>query len=102
MSVRIRQLEDALQIAHLRSSTGTHPLLEDHLLEIKHGIDSLHHREDERHEEDGDQDEVLANLGMLKISEGGVTRFLGVSGGSEVRFFTSFSSISFIYICLRA
>ena len=38
MSVRIRQLEDALQIAHARTNSETHPLLEDHLLEIKHGI----------------------------------------------------------------
>lgn len=85
MSVRIRQLEDALQIAHARTNSETHPLLEDHLLEIKHGIGNPHSHEDERQDDDADDDEVIANLGTLRISEGGTSRFLGLSGGSEVR-----------------
>lgn len=74
MSRRIRQLEDALQIAQL---SLTHPLLSEELLAIKGGVEIV-----EDVSEENSNVETLPSIGSLTISERG-ERFLGRTG-SEV------------------
>lgn len=77
MSRRIRQLEDALQIAQLSLSAIPHPLLSEELLAIKGGIEIV-----EDVSQQVSSGETLPNIGTLIISERG-ERFLGRTG-SEV------------------
>jgi len=84
LSGRIRQLEDALSVLHSKHSSEPHPLLQEDLIHV-----------DER---DGDTDagseeamdrllqpgEALDAFGTLSISEHGISRFFGPTGGSEV------------------
>lgn len=82
MCERIRQLEDALAILQATTTSDPHPLLREELLAVKKGIEvTVHNSEDE------DPDMTVADgLGTLSISEKGVSRFIGRSGGLEVSF----------------
>ena len=87
MCERIRQLEDALAISQATTTSEPHPLLREELLAIKKGIEVAAHDP-----EDEDPDlTVTDGLGTLSISEKGVSRFIGRSGGLEVSASPSFS-----------
>ena len=79
MSQRIRQLEDALEISHASNSTSHHPLLREELLAIKRGVAPSAPAPSEN---EAEFDYVEA-LGMMSISDRGVSRFIGSSGGGE-------------------
>lgn len=86
MSERIRQLEDALGNLQGQHATEPHPLLREDLL-------GVHTKDDELlvpPEEVGTLShppEVLDTFGTLSITDHGVSRFFGPTGGSEVGFF---------------
>ena len=79
MSKRIRQLEDALHIAHssMTPNGHPHPLLTDELLSIKTGVDLP-----EEEEPVDEVPELAISLGTLAISHGGKSLFVG-NVGSE-------------------
>lgn len=110
MSQRIRQLEDALRIAHGASGCQPHPMLEKQLLEIKACADIIRDEsEDETDDDIHDTSEVplndeahsaanLSNLmGSIVISGEKDAQFLGYAYG-EVRFFSYFGSYYIIHI----
>ena len=87
MSQRIRQLEDALEISHTANSSNPHPLLREELLAIKRCVTAPEPATKEPSPaavaEAADGDYVEA-MGTMTISDrGGVSRFIGGSGGSE-------------------
>ncbi|KAH8111005.1 fungal-specific transcription factor domain-containing protein [Phellopilus nigrolimitatus] len=82
MSQRIRQLEDALEISHSTNSSSSHPLLREELLAIKRGIGPPVPPVLETEPEGLDGDTVEA-MGTMSISERGVSRFIGRTGGGE-------------------
>lgn len=84
MSRRIRQLEDALQIAQLSLTATPHPLLSEELLAIKGGVEIVEDVTDEI-----SSGETLPSIGSLTISERG-ERFLGRTG----------SEVSIVQLCL--
>jgi hypothetical protein len=82
MKDRIRQLEDALAILHAKGSNEPHPLLRDDVLAAENA------------EQDLDDDVMVAQqppptsniidaFGTLSVSEHGISRFFGPTGGSE-------------------
>ncbi|KAH7909940.1 fungal-specific transcription factor domain-containing protein [Hygrophoropsis aurantiaca] len=83
MSERIRQLEDALGVLQSQHSTEPHPLLRDDLL-------GVNQRDDDGSGEMDDgagpsnPPEVLDAFGTLSITDHGISRFFGPTGGSEV------------------
>ena len=83
MSERIRQLEDALAIFQAGISTERHPLLRDELLTIKFGPEVRRTVDDEYTRNALSQS--IDALGTLTIGEHGETKYIGRSGGSEVR-----------------
>ena len=81
MNERIRQLEDALAILQARCSNETHPLLRDDALPSK--------LEQDEEEEGADVEpahhaDIIDTFGTLSVSDHGVSRFFGPTGGSEV------------------
>ena len=114
MSQRIRQLEDALEISHSANSATSHPLLREELLAIKRGISvgvaigagptgpnssevtkagdrstaTGQSGDGEAGDGDGEgegEGEFVDAMGTMSISDRGVSRFIGRSGGTEVR-----------------
>lgn len=83
MSERIRQLEDALAIFQAGISAERHPLLRDELLTIKFGPEVRRTVDDEYTRNALSQS--IDALGTLTIGEHGETKYIGRSGGSEVR-----------------
>ena len=83
MSERIRQLEDALAIFQSGVSSDRHPLLRDELLSIKFGPE-VRRTVDEEATRNKLASSIDA-LGTLTVGEHGETKFIGRSGGSEVR-----------------
>lgn len=86
MSQRIRQLEDALEISHSVTSSASHPLLREELLAIKRGVGPSAPAEPEQGNESDDKDDYVEAMGTLSISDHGVSRFIGRSGGAESLF----------------
>ena len=84
MKERIRQLEDALAILQAKSSNDPHPLLRDELL-------SANTEHDEEEMPDAAEPipvnppDIIDAFGTLSVSEHGVSRFFGPTGGAEVR-----------------
>jgi hypothetical protein len=83
MSERIRLLEDALGELQSQLSTEPHPLLRDDLLGVN--------QKDDDPSTPGDLTgiqslpaEILDSFGTLSITDHGVERFFGPTGGSEV------------------
>ncbi|KAF9224214.1 hypothetical protein BS17DRAFT_780653 [Gyrodon lividus] len=81
MSERIRQLEDALGELQSQHSTEPHPLLRDDLL-------GVNQKDDEASSADepglsNHPTELLDAFGTLSITEHGISRFFGPTGGSE-------------------
>lgn len=87
MSERIRQLEDALAIFQAGISSERHALLRDELLTIKFGPEVRRTVDDEYTRNALSQS--IDALGTLTIGEHGETKYIGRSGGSEVREHTS-------------
>ncbi|EJD00565.1 uncharacterized protein FOMMEDRAFT_127222 [Fomitiporia mediterranea MF3/22] len=77
MSERIRQLEDALQIAQSSISSAPHPLLSGKLLSVKSGVDSLSAEQDKTGEASEDEEEMFTAFGTLTVTEHGESRFIG-------------------------
>lgn len=86
MSQRIRQLEDALEISHTANSSNAHPLLREELLAIKRCVAPpepvTKNPSPAAIAEAADGDYVEA-MGTMTITDRGVSRFIGGSGGSE-------------------
>lgn len=85
MSQRIRQLEDALEIATNQDMAwGIHPLLSDNLLAIKFGPKSRTNRElsTDPYEDGSETDHSLSTPGSLSRGHDGNETYFGPSGGS--------------------
>ncbi|KAI5123022.1 hypothetical protein M0805_007643 [Coniferiporia weirii] len=97
MSKRIRQLEDALQIAQALMSSEPHPLLFEDLLSIKAGVDipsgDEHVKLEENHEEDP---EMSAEFGNLTIAEQGEARPAGCPGSEFIAAQTAYKEFDII------
>ena len=80
MSERIRQLEDALALLQASTSKEPHPLLcEDAIV-----VDS-EYPDDRLHESDEEGTaEVSRALGTLSVTDHGLSRFFGSTGGSDL------------------
>ncbi|KAG8221159.1 hypothetical protein J3R82DRAFT_2710 [Butyriboletus roseoflavus] len=82
MGERIRQLEDALSELQSQHSTDPHPLLREDLLGVNHKDDESFIPPDESgtpiH-----PPEVLDAFGTLSITDHGISRFFGPTGGPE-------------------
>jgi len=80
MSDRIRQLEDALAVLQASHSNDQHPMLTGDLLVIDQDkLDEL-----PQDGEDGEtHNDVVYAFGTMSISDHGVSRFFGPTGGSE-------------------
>jgi hypothetical protein len=84
ISERVRQLEDALASLQAKHSNEPHPLLRDDLLSVNAAQDD----EDAGKAEDSGPShppEIMDAFGTLSISDHGVSRFFGPTGGPEVR-----------------
>ncbi|RDX50893.1 hypothetical protein OH76DRAFT_370048 [Lentinus brumalis] len=81
MSERIHQLEDALAIMQAKGSNDPHPLLSDGFTKNK----NMDEDEDVDLEGPGPSGsgDVVSAFGMLSMSERGVSRFFGPTGGTE-------------------
>ncbi|KAF8553012.1 hypothetical protein OG21DRAFT_1597855 [Imleria badia] len=82
MGERIRQLEDALGDLQSQHSTEPHPLLREDLLGVNHQDDEPFTPPDESGTP-GHPPEVLGAFGTLSITDHGISRFFGPTGGSE-------------------
>lgn len=79
MGDRIRQLEDALALLQASISKEPHPLLSENAIVIDADIaDKPHESEDEV------TGEVSKALGTLSVSDQGLSRFFGSTGGSDL------------------
>jgi hypothetical protein len=85
MGERIRQLEDALGDLQSQHSTEPHPLLREDLLGVNHQDDEPFTPPDESGTP-GHPPEVLGAFGTFSITDHGISRFFGPTGGSEVSF----------------
>lgn len=82
MSQRIRQLEDALRLLQSSLSSEKHPLLRNDLLSIKYGPEQQLSVPSDSVEDP--LAEPVEAFGTLTIGDGGESRYLGASAGSEV------------------
>ncbi|KAI9571978.1 fungal-specific transcription factor domain-containing protein [Boletus coccyginus] len=82
MSERIRQLEDALSDLQSQHSTEPHPLLREDLLGVDHKDDEPFTPPDESGTP-GHHPDVLDTFGTLSITDHGISRFFGPTGGPE-------------------
>ena len=79
MSDRIRQLEDALAQLQASVSKEPHPLLHENAIVVDaDNVDKPHESEDEV------TGEVSRALGTLSVSDQGLSRFFGSTGGSDL------------------
>jgi hypothetical protein len=79
MGDRIRQLEDALALLQASISKEPHPLLSENAIIVDVDIaDKPHESEDEV------TGEVSTALGTLSVSDQGLSRFFGSTGGSDL------------------
>ncbi|TFK21657.1 hypothetical protein FA15DRAFT_672344 [Coprinopsis marcescibilis] len=78
---RVRQLEDALATLQASHSTEPHPLLHDDLITIDEPEPEAEMTTGEA--AGGQAGDVIDAFGTLSISEHGVSRFFGPTGGSE-------------------
>ncbi|KAI0358170.1 hypothetical protein OH77DRAFT_1421465 [Trametes cingulata] len=86
MSERIHQLEDALAILQAKCSNDPHPLLSDGKTKVR----SMDEDEDLTPPDMGNatSSDVVAAFGMLSVSDHGVSRFFGPTGGTEYLLFS--------------
>ncbi|KJA16557.1 hypothetical protein HYPSUDRAFT_80028 [Hypholoma sublateritium FD-334 SS-4] len=83
LSGRIRQLEDALSALHAKHSTDPHPLLHEDLIHIAERDGEMEGTGEDGTGPPAQTAEVLDAFGTLSISEHGISRFFGPTGGSE-------------------
>ncbi|RDB19140.1 putative transcriptional regulatory protein C1F7.11c [Hypsizygus marmoreus] len=84
LSGRIRQLEDALACLHAKHSTEPHPLLHEDLITNDEQDDEAFGKvEDSAAVVQGPAPDVIDAFGTLSISDHGISRFFGPTGGSE-------------------
>lgn len=83
MSERVHQLEDALAIIQAKSSNEPHPLLSDGKTKNRNIEDDDDFITPDNMEAAPSSDVVTA-FGMLSMSDHGVSRFFGPTGGTEV------------------
>lgn len=80
MGDRIRELEDGLAVLQASHSSEPHPLLcEGSIL-----VDTDKPEEQPPESEEEGADEVTKSLGTLTVSEQGISRFFGITGGSDL------------------
>ncbi|KAI0367567.1 hypothetical protein BV20DRAFT_970326 [Pilatotrama ljubarskyi] len=86
MSERIHQLEDALAILQAKCSNDPHPLLSDGKTKAR----SMDDEEDLVPEDftNVTSSDVVSAFGMLSVSDHGVSRFFGPTGGTEYLLFS--------------
>jgi hypothetical protein len=85
MSGRIRQLEDALGLLQSRHSTELHPLLRDDLRGTDQKDEFSHITlPGDNAAGPSNPPEILDAFGTLSITDHGISRFFGPTGGSEV------------------
>ncbi|KAL7280662.1 hypothetical protein ACG7TL_005601 [Trametes sanguinea] len=86
MSERIHQLEDALAITQAKCSNDPHPLLSDGKMKAR----GLEEDDEVPPEEMGTvtPTDVVSAFGMLSVSDHGVSRFFGPTGGTEYLLFS--------------
>jgi hypothetical protein len=78
MSQRIRQLEDALSVAHHPDAhDDRHPLLRDELLAVKFGSGPQSISDD-------NEDQFTLSFGTLAVTDSGGSSYFGVSAGALV------------------
>lgn len=82
LTSRVRQLEDALSKLQAKHSSDPHPLLSEDLIADDRDDDPMPMLEDSSPQT---QTEVIDAFGTLSISDHGISRFFGPTGGSEVR-----------------
>lgn len=90
MKERIRKLEDALAILHAQSSNEPHPLLRDELLSA-----NIEHDEDDMTDAESTParpPDIIDAFGTLSVSEHGVSRFFGPTGGAEYLLYDDYGS----------
>jgi hypothetical protein len=83
ISDRVRQLEDALAALQAKHSNEPHPLLRDDLL----SVNAMHDDDDIGKVDEAAPShppEIMDAFGTLSISDHGVSRFFGPTGGPEV------------------
>ncbi|KIM68627.1 hypothetical protein SCLCIDRAFT_13431 [Scleroderma citrinum Foug A] len=80
MGLRIRQLEDALSILQMGTSSDVHPLLTEDLLAIKYGPETLPASRDPTGDHHGAS---VGAFGTLTITDSGESNYFGQSGGVE-------------------
>ncbi len=80
MGDRIRELEDALAVLQASHSQEPHPLL----CESAIVVDNEKPEEQPQESEDEGTDEVTKSLGTLSVSDQGLSRFFGFTGGSDL------------------
>ena len=79
MRERIHQLEDALAILQAKSSNEPHPLLSDSNIK-RRNMDE----DDDFDIPEAPSGDVVSAFGMLSMTEQGISRFFGPTGGTEV------------------
>jgi hypothetical protein len=84
LKCRVRQLEDALSALHAKHSSNPHPLLHDDLIQVDEQDGDADTASDEAMEKMSE--DASDSLGTLSISDFGISRFFGRTGGSEVGF----------------
>ncbi|ESK94884.1 hypothetical protein Moror_14051 [Moniliophthora roreri MCA 2997] len=94
LSGRVRELEDALAILHSKHSNQPHPLLDESVLDAT-GVEEMDSDVPEgsgdrkgkggtgENSVEGGSGEVIDAFGTLSISDHGISRFFGPTGGSE-------------------
>jgi hypothetical protein len=79
MGDRIRQLEDALSLLQASVSKDPHPLLSENAIIVdSDNADKSHESEDDV------TGEASRALGTLSVSDHGLSRFFGSTGGSDL------------------
>ncbi|KAF8172439.1 fungal-specific transcription factor domain-containing protein [Pholiota molesta] len=83
LSGRIRLLEDALALLHAKHSTEPHPLLHEDLIQTDERDGEVEGGGEDVAGPVAQSGDVLDAFGTLSISEHGISRFFGPTGGSE-------------------
>lgn len=85
ISTRVRELEDALAALQAQHSNEPHPLLRDDLLSANILDEEDPGSRDTSTGPASIEQKIMDGFGTLSISDHGVSRFFGPTGGPEVR-----------------
>ncbi|KAH9933330.1 fungal-specific transcription factor domain-containing protein [Fomitopsis serialis] len=81
LSSRVRQLEDALEQAHGKTSLELHPMLTEELRQIKRPLER-ESQEELPQSADTEAAEVIDAVGSLSITDSGLTKFYGTTANA--------------------